>query len=150
MARYGAPTVKATGSTTVGAASIQAPAASMRRVKVYDVIFGSQSTPGDIAMLFRFIRSTTAHTGSAVTPRPLDPADAAAVTVVNENITVEGTIANVLMEVPQNQRATVRWVANPGSELVIPATANNGILVQTPVLAGGTPAINISFLFEEQ
>jgi formaldehyde-activating enzyme involved in methanogenesis len=148
MGRYSAPTTKGTTSTTVGAAAVEAPAASMRRVKIYDLILGSEATPADNAFKCRLTRTTTASTGTAVTPAPLDPADAAAVTLVKENVTVEGTLGAELVEIPLNQRATFRWVAREGSEIVIPATANAGVLLQTPT-AINTPALTATFLFEE-
>ena len=37
----------------------------------------------------------------------------------------------VLLSVALNQRATFRWVASPGGELVYPATASNGLGIQT-------------------
>ena len=48
---------------------------------------------------------------------------------VGENHTVEPTYtaAKELLEVPLNTRATFRWAAAPGSELVIPATNDAGI-----------------------
>lgn len=149
MGRYGAPTTKGTTSTTVGVSSIEAPGASMRRVSIYELIFGSEATPADNVFKARLTRSTTASTGTAVTPAPLDLADAAAVTLVKENLTAEGTTAGVeLMEVPLNQRATFRWVAREGSELKIPATAAAGIIIQTPTSVN-LQAFSASIFFEE-
>jgi len=51
MAKYSSKLAKATTSTTVGVASIEAPGSSMRRIKLYDVMFGSES-----AQLIRFLR----------------------------------------------------------------------------------------------
>jgi hypothetical protein len=87
-----------------------------------------------------------------VTPEPLDQADAAAVSVAGSNFTVNPTLtANLLpLSIPLNQRASFRWVAAPGSEIVIPATANNGILTSTPTLNGGTPNVTSTQLMEEQ
>lgn len=148
MGRYGAPTTKGTTSTTVGVSAIEAPGSAMRRVKIYDLIFGSEATPADNVFKARLTRSTTANTGTAVTPAPLDPADAAAVTLVKENLTVEGTLGAEIMEVPLNQRATFRWVARDGSEIIIPATANAGVIIQTPT-AVNAQTFTASVLFEE-
>ncbi len=42
------------------------------------------------------------------------------------------TASAYLLTVPLNQRATFRWVAVPGKELVTPATASNGAVIITP------------------
>jgi len=151
MAKYGVELQKATTSLTVGMGSIEAPGSGMRRVKLYDFIFGSASGPADNVFEFEINRSTTAATGTAVTPNPLDVADAAAVTLAKSNNTVQGTnTAGVIpLSTSLNQRATFRWVAAPGSELVIPATASNGFSINTPV-ASGTPDAHVNVLFEEQ
>jgi len=152
MAKFASEMNKGTTSTTVGVGSIEAAGSSMRRIKVYDLVFGSEATPADQAFLFEVNRSTTASTGTTVTPNALDPADSlAAVTLTKENLTVQGTntAGAVPLAVPLNQRATFRWVAYPGSELVVPATANNGFHFNTPT-ASGTPAATITVMFEEQ
>ncbi len=150
MAKYGAELNKATTSVTIGVGAIHV-SATTRRFKIYDIIFGSEASPSDQAFLFELNRSTTAPTGTAVTPNPLDPADTAAACVALENLTVQGTntAGAVPLAVPLNSRATFRWVAAPGSELVAPATANNGFHVNTPT-ATNTPAATASIMLEEQ
>ena len=76
-------------------------------------------------------------TSTAVTPIPLDPADAATESDAGENHTIEPTYTagSILLAVGLNQRATFRWVASPGGELVYPATASNGLGVQTPTMS---------------
>lgn len=148
MAKYSGNTTKATTDTAIGMASIEAPGASPRRVRLTELILGSGASAADNTFLFRLIRTTAASTGSAVTPNPLDEADAAAITLVKEAITVEGALGVELIEIPLNQRATFHWRAAPGSELVIPATALAGILLQTPV-AQSTPRADASWVFDE-
>lgn len=151
MAKYGSELNKATTSTTIGVGSLEQPASGMRRFKVYDLIFGSEQTPADQVFLFEINRSTTVATGTGVTPNALDPADTAAVTITRENLTVQGTntAGAIPLAVPLNQRATFRWVAAPGSEIVVAATANFGLHVNTPT-ASGTPAATVTVLIEEQ
>jgi hypothetical protein len=151
MGRYGAEMNKSTTSTTIGVGSVEAPAAAMRRIFLYDLIFGSEATPADNVFLFEVNRSTTAATGTAVTPNALDPGDPiAAVTLVKENLTVQGTntAGAVPLSTPLNQRASFRWVAAPGGELVVVATALFGFHFNTPT-AVGTPAASISANFNE-
>ena len=123
-----------TASTTASLGTIGADATRPRRGKFYDVIFGSEATPADNAFRYLIQRCTALGTSTAVTPQPLDPADAATESDAGENHTIEPTYtANaLLLSVGLNQRATFRWVASPGGELVYPATASNGLGVQTP------------------
>lgn len=97
------------------------------RGKVNDYMVGSITTPADNVFDHELIRSTTAGTGAAVTPSPNDPADAASVFDASDTYTVDPTFGVLLMRLPVNMRATYRWVAAPGDELVWPATTNNGI-----------------------
>jgi hypothetical protein len=125
MAKY-VSDMKDTASTTLYTGRIDAPTASPVRGKLYDLIFGSEATPADAIFLWEVNRCTGVPTGTSVTPSPLDTADAAATSEVLENVTVIGTGGVTMMAIPLNQRATFRWVAAPGSELVFPATDNNG------------------------
>lgn len=129
--------LQATMSTSLALGAIYCPATSMRRFRLWDAVFGCEGTPGDTAMTLRIQRSTGAPTvgnGTAVTPAPVDPADAAAVTLSLSfgSTSVNGTTSTTLFEIVQNQRSTVRWFAAPGEEIVVPATANNGLQYLTP------------------
>jgi len=122
-----------TASTTASLGTVGADATRPRRGRFYDLIFGSEASPADNAFLYIVQRCTALGTSTAVTPSPIDPADAATESDAGENHTVEPTYtANlVLLSVALNQRATFRWVASPGGELVYPATASNGLGIQT-------------------
>lgn len=132
MAKYAVDMLR-TASTTLSVGTITADATRPRRVKWYDIIFGSQGTVGDNPFLYTVQRCTAAGTSTAVVPQPLDPADAATEMDAGENHTIEPTYtsAQILLNIGLNQRATFRWVAAPGGELVTPATASNGAGVQT-------------------
>ncbi len=150
MAKFGV-TMQRTASTTLATGSLTAAASSMRRAKVYDLMFGSEATPADNAFLWQVQRCTTAGTaGTNPTPLALDSADSLATTIVaGQAHTVDPTGATVLMSIGLNQRATFRWVAAPGGELVIPATASNGIKFETPT-AGGLVSVTVTAHFDEQ
>jgi len=125
--------------------------ATVRRTKVYDILIGTNGTPADNYMEFDVSRITANGTGTAVTPVALDPADAAAASTANANYTAEPTVtaSSSGFYVGINQRASYRWVAAPGSELVAPATANNGFTVR--VRSGGyTGTATAEALFQEQ
>ncbi len=133
MANY-STILRRTASTTASLGSIAAPASAMRRGELYDLIFGSEAAAADNPFLYVLQRFTAAGTSTAVTPQPLDPADAAAVSVAGQNHTVEPTYtaSQILLDLALNQRASFRWWASDTGRLVYPATANNGIGIATP------------------
>lgn len=139
-----------TASNTLSVGNITSDATTPRRLKLFDLMFGAEGTPADNPFLWQVQRCTTAGTASAVTPQPIDPADAAALFDAAENHTVDPTLtANaILLNIPLNQRASFRWVASPGSELVVPATANNGLAVRTPT--SSAVAVTATLHVEEQ
>jgi len=141
-----------TASTTASLGSIGAVSTTQaRRGKIYDIMFGSEATPNDAAILWTFQRYTAAGTSTAVTPQALDPADAAFLGQAGENHTIEPTYTAraILLNVPLNQRATYRWVAAPGGELVYPAQTANGIGIQTDTISTGTPVITATLHVNE-
>ena len=106
-----------------------------RRGKIYDVLVGTNGTPADNYMEWDISRfsATAILTATAVTPNPLDPADAAYAGVSLANATTENTyiVGASVFYVGVNQRASYRWVAAPGSELVYPATQYAGLGLRT-------------------
>jgi hypothetical protein len=145
-------TLQAITSTYKSLTEATALTATPRRIKLYDMMFGTIGTPADQTYEFDVSRATTIGTGTAATPNPLDPADAAALTVGTVNHTVEPTITGTpsVFYLGINQRASYRWVAAPGSELVTPATALNGLTLRTRSVSGGTSTATGQFLFQEQ
>lgn len=129
-----------TASTTASLGSITADATRPRRFRLYDLVLGSEASPADNAFLYVLQRCTAAGTSTGVTPRNLDPADATTELDAGQNHTVEPTYTAgaTLLDVALNQRATFRWVASPGGELVFPATASNGMGIQTPTASAVT------------
>lgn len=128
--------------TLIGAATI--------RPKIYDVYFSSSATPADNAALYAFQRCTTAGTpGSSLTPQALDngdPASLASSGLATFSVGPTLTASAFLLQVAHNQRASVRWVAAPGGELVIPATASNGIaVVPTSVSSAFSDSVTIHY-----
>lgn len=131
MARWGVKMTK--GSASVQAVGVlAAAAASPRRAKLYDWGFSCDAAPADNVFTHIAQRATTVGTGASPTPNSLDPADTLASTIqAKDTITVDPTLTAgaVLLAKPLNQRATFRWVAAPYGELIIPATANAGIML---------------------
>jgi hypothetical protein len=103
----------------------------------------SLSTSGapttDQGVEVKLFRATALGTTTAFTPIAADPADPAAVATLGVNATVEPTYTanSQLIHRVFNPRATVQWAAyDPRAELIVPATAANGIGVQC-IGAGG-------------
>ena len=109
----------------------------LRRGKMYDVLIGTAGTPADNVMQFDIVRATYASSTAITTGGVLmlsslssnfvlDAADGAPTAVISINSSVETylTTATELWDVGINQRASYRWVAAPGSELVYPAASS--------------------------
>lgn len=141
-----------TSSTTLSVGSMTSDATRPRRARLYDMVVGSEATPADAALLWTVQRCTAAGTSTGVTPQNLDPASATTEFDAGENHTIEPTYtagANML-NIPTNQRATFRWVAAPGGEIIIPATASNGLGVQTDTISTGTPVVTVQTHIDEE
>lgn len=117
-----------TDETTMGGLT----SAATIRPRIYDLIIGSFGAPADAASSYHLQRYTVAGTSTAVTPQPLEPAETAFVSrlaaTTGENHSGEPTYtaAAILLVIPINQRATFRWVAREGKEIILPAVAANG------------------------
>lgn len=120
------------------------------RPKIYDIVLSSSSTPNDYSASFNLQRFSADGTGTAVTPQPLDSASPAAVATSKHTYTAEPTLTAgaILLEIAHNQRATVRWVAAPGSELVVPATSGNGLAIVCAAVSTQFTE-NVTVFFEE-
>lgn len=138
-----------TTSTTVPMFTITG--ATTTRLFVYDVVSGSDATPADNAGKFSFRRTSARGTQSAsVTPNALDPANPASLATYDTAWSVNPTITanSDVLQWAQNQRATFRWVAAPGSELVVPATSGAGLALMS-VVASATANFAWTVLWEE-
>ncbi len=138
-------------AATASVLSLTDTAASpTRRAKLFEIVIGSAATPSDDATQFNVGRFTLPGTNSAVTPVALDPADGVATYEGGSNHTVEPTYtaAEELLALSVHQRATVRWVAAPGFELICPATQNNGIGLESVATTTGY-LMEATFIFEE-
>lgn len=146
----------ASGSRTAAASktvvAVNAAASAMRRVKLYYIAMGSEGVPADLANSWTVARSTAAGTSTSFTGLPLDAADAAFSGACGFNHSVEPTYTagGTLLYEPLNQKATLQWQAPPGGELVVPATASNGIGVGLYGTVGSSVATSSTVHFEEQ
>ena len=131
MARYSASGSQnlPASSTPITALTIASQSTVHRNI-IYDIVIANVGSPADLMTLHTIQRITNPGTaGSAVTPSLLDIADRASQSAVGENHSSEPTYtsATELLEIPLNHRATFRWVAAPGGEIITPATNNAGI-----------------------
>lgn len=117
----------ATGTASKTAVTIIA--ASTVRPRIYEYIVGLTTAPNSTDQQLEYAagRTTTAGTaGSNPTPNPVDPADVASTATAGITHSAEPTYASTYFDdLAMNQRAQFRFVANPGYEYVIPATASN-------------------------
>ena len=131
MARYSASGSQnlPASSTPITALTIASQSTVHRNI-IYDIVIANVGSPAALVTLHTIQRITNPGTaGSAVTPSLLDIADRASQSAVGENHSSEPTYtsATELLEIPLNHRATFRWVAAPGGEIITPATNNAGI-----------------------
>jgi hypothetical protein len=97
---------------------------------IYDFTVGTSGTPADNSTQWEAIRmSGTVGTSTASVPNPLEANDGASTSIGATNYTAEQGTPGVIIFGPMdlNMRATYRWVAAPGGELVTPPTAANTI-----------------------
>lgn len=138
-------------TNTAGTTILGLTSAATIRPRVYDLIVGSDATPADNAAEYVLQRYTAAGTSTAVTPQALDNGDPASLASAGEAHSAEPTYtANaILLQFALNQRATFRWVAAPMGEIVLPATAANGVGIQVISIAGSAVNTNAVMHFEE-
>ena len=125
MPKFQCPGNKGTASVRTIVAG-RCDASTLGRGRVYEYAVGSIAT-ADASFDHQIFRVSTAGTGAALTPSPNDPADTASIFDAIDTVTVDPTIGVNLARFGMHQRASWRWVAGAGDELVWPATANNGI-----------------------
>ena len=122
-----------------------------RRAKIAEILLGSVATPADQATRFYVGRTTAVGTeGSGFTPVNLDPGGPAGECDAGIAHSAEPTYtaSKELLDFSMNQRATFRWVANPGFEFLLAATQNNGAGLKSKS-GTGTAAHEATILFEE-
>jgi hypothetical protein len=137
----------------------------LRRGKLYDILIGTNGTPADNYMEFIVQRATLLTSGSAWTGSlssassgfALDTADPNMAGFSAANSSNEGQVSLASLPSPWyvgiNQRASYRWVAAPGSEILYPAvssaTGQNGLVLQTRS-GGYTGTATGNVLLQEQ
>lgn len=136
MARYslstnnaGTPQALSTSYKTLLSLTAATGATTLRQAWVYDLMVGIYDTPADNVISWKVDRQTSVGTATASAGAALMVNDAAGLITESNWNTIEGivTAATELVEVPVNSRASYRWVAAPGGELVVPAVNVAGL-----------------------
>ena len=134
-------------------------AGAYRRQKLYDILIGTNGVPADNYMEFDVERATITATAAAFTSFisslssnfTFDPADTNIVAGIAINSTAEGGLSPVseAWYIGINQRASYRWVAAPGSEIVLPAVSSNALQLRSRS-GGYTGTATATTLVQEQ
>lgn len=122
------------------------------RPKISDIVLGSGASPVDQQGRFILQRCTTTGTpGSSITPQALDPGDPVAQATSGLAVFSVGptlTANAILLMLAGAMRATLRWVAKDGHEIVLPATASNGVAL-VPVQVSAAWDLGMVFHYSE-
>lgn len=123
---YGTNTLTSTPGDTCF--SLVGITATLRRSWTSEILFSHLGTPSDNSLDWVIQRVTAEGTATGVVPTRMDLADAESDMNAGENHTSEPTYTATeeLLEITLNTRASFRWVAVPGGDLVTPATNEAG------------------------
>ena len=147
MRRYGVAHETAAGTNLT---IMELIASTSTRLRIYELDISSDATPADVATEYNLIRGTVSGTGTSLTTVALDPADPSSLaTAKGGTFTGQTKTSNTeMLEIALNQRATWRWVAVPDGELIVPATSDNWIGIES-INSGGTPNTNVTMHWQE-
>jgi hypothetical protein len=150
MPKFAVQLTRTTTSTSLGIGSVEIPSGGSHRFKLMEFEFGSDAaTLGTSYFRLEVQRSTGPATSSnLVTPTPLeDPSDSIAIQPKKE-LTANGTLSgSALITMAIAEQATFRYVAYPGSEIIVPGVPFAGIHFLTPV-CGNTPSVAVHLIVE--
>lgn len=149
MPRYSAPFTK-TGADSVLQHVEVLSSATVQRTKWYSFVTAKSASPADAHVQFVIRRVTGSATGTALTPSPIDPSDAACRGTAEHLITADAASfasGTELFRAPLNDRATYTWYANDGQELVGAAVSANGLSLG--VSAANTATFSGTVFFAE-
>ncbi len=90
--------------------------------------------------------SGTAGVGTATTPRPLDPGDAAMGGTTLTNLTTDETAGNIITRRAFNTLAGLQWLPPPKNQIIV---GGQGIIVVRLDIAITSVALNAELIVEE-
>jgi hypothetical protein len=123
------------------------------RPRLCDLRLTTTGVPGTDAQVNARLQRTTADgTGTSVTPSITDSGDPASIATAKSDYSVEPTYAaGQVMNWFFNPRSVIQWAAyDPRSEIIIPATAANGLGMQTVAVGGATGNLVTEFGFYDK
>lgn len=140
-------------SGTANKTAVTIIAAATVRPKIFEFAAGLTTAPNstDQQLEFALQRFTAAGTAaSAPVALPVDPGDVAALTTAGITHSVEPTYTatGILFDQAINQRGMFRWVAQPGFELMAPATVANGIGLKNVAITVAAVMLGTIMFFE--
>lgn len=141
MARYATVGTRAASTTLTTALGWHGTAAI--RLKINYLSVACTGVPADTQVEVIWQRYTADGTpGSAVTPKPLDSSEVAAVSAAGQAHSVEPTYtaAEIMLWDSFHMRGRLVWYAPPGGEILCPAQVEDGMGVQVDASAG-TPTV---------
>ena len=129
MDKYAATGQTAAVAVAPGKTTLAVIASTLTRGKVHFFVVSVGGTPvSDYILQWLVRRFTVDGTRTAVVPTLLDSGSPVAQLGAGQNYTVEPTYAAInLFDLAVHQRSLYQWNAAPNAELVIPASAGNGI-----------------------
>jgi hypothetical protein len=129
MAKYSSSGSQTLTTSIVTALGITSNTSTVQRNWIYEFVLANVGTPADLVSLHTIQRTTAPGNATPVTATKMDLADRVAQAVVGEDHSGEPTYTSneQLFEIGLNHRATYKWQAAPGSELVLPATSGDGV-----------------------
>jgi hypothetical protein len=135
--------------TTTFKTIVSLESAATGRGQLFELELGADGPPNatDCQIVYGVSRQTVTGTGTASTPNPMNPADAASRTTSKINHTIEPTVTanSMIFAAALNQRASQRWIAAPGKELIWPNTSANGLVAQALSPTYAAPVLVTTF-----
>lgn len=123
------------------------------RPRLCDLRLATTGVPGtDAQVNLKLARVTTAGTpGTSPTPSPVDPADPASIATAGSDHSAEPTYGVLVDDWSFNPRSCIQWSAyDPRAEILVPATAANGLGIQTVAVGGGTGNVKATMGFYDK
>jgi hypothetical protein len=120
------------------------------RAWIYEIRLSSEVTPDDKTGIFEVVRFTGTLAATDLAETRVDPAEGVS-NMSARGATITGftrTPNTVLLSFPLHQRATFRWLAKPGGQIVVPRIIDNWVGVGC-VDHGATPSISVNMGWEE-
>jgi len=135
-------------ASSPGASALGLLASVLTRGKINFFTIDVGGTPADNILDWIVRRCTTTGTATVATPVAQDIGSPASQLLGKSNYTAEPTFTTTLFDVAVHQRSLFQWNAAPGDEILLPAVANNGVVI-TPIHASYTGSAQATMRWSE-